>query len=126
MAIFDLWVVVCTLSHCKKLTNIAGPIANHAAMVAKFEAVMAKMAVLGHNPNTLIDCSEVIPSMCLRYCPLHWTEPICPFPPAPKSNTKVATFPAGLSNADVEQACASTPFPTLSTDPGPATSVAPV
>lgn len=53
-------------------------------------------------------------------------------------------FPAGLSNADIEQAvsalkiydqipqtdpiyqCATTPFPTLSTAPGPETSVAPV
>jgi len=41
----------------------------------------------------------------------------------PKPNTKPATFPAGKTNADIEQACATTPFPTLSTDPGPETSV---
>ncbi|OBZ67121.1 hypothetical protein A0H81_12757 [Grifola frondosa] len=46
-----------------------------------------------------------------------------PTPKAPASN---AHFPAGLSNADIEQAYASTPFPTLSTDPGPVTTVAPV
>lgn len=69
----------------KKLTSIPGPLANHAAMVAKFEAVMAKMAVLGHNPNTLIDCSEVIP-----------------VPAVGKSNT--ATFPAGQNRADVQVA----------------------
>ena len=40
--------------------------------------------------------------------------------------TGSATFPAGLSNADVEQACATSAFPTLKTDPGPVTSVAPV
>ena len=30
-------------------------------MVRKFEAVMSKLAVLGHNPRELTDCSEVIP-----------------------------------------------------------------
>ena len=68
----------------KKLTDTPESIANHAAMVAKFEAVMAKMAVLGHNPNTLIDCSEVIP--------------------VPPPFTGHATLPAGISQSDVEQA----------------------
>ena len=54
----------------------------------------------------MVDCSDVIP--------------------VPKPFTGSATFPAGLSNADVEQACATSAFPTLKTDPGPATSVAPV
>ena len=53
-------------------------------MVAKFEKAMAKLAVLGHNPLSLVDCSEVIP--------------------APKPFTGQATFPAGKSMADVEQA----------------------
>jgi manganese peroxidase len=79
---------------------------NQAKMQAAFKAAMLKLSVLGHNIEDLVDCSEVIP--------------------VPKTLTKVATFPAGLSNADVEQACATTPFPTLSADPGPATSVAPV
>ena len=56
--------------------------------------------------RTLVDCSDVIP--------------------VPKPFTKAATFPAGLSRRDVEQACQQTPFPTLRTDPGPSTSVAPV
>ena len=64
------------------------------------------MTVLGFSESDLVDCSELVPT-----------------PPPPMST---AHFPAGLSNADIEQACASTPFPTLSTDPGPATSVAPV
>ena len=45
---------------------------------------MRKMAVLGHDINQMTDCSELIP--------------------VPKPFTKPATFPAGLTNADVEQA----------------------
>ena len=67
---------------------------------------MAKMATLGQDPAQLIDCSDVIPQ--------------------PPPFTAAATFPAGLSNKDIEQACATAAFPTLKTDPGPATSVAPV
>ncbi|THH31802.1 hypothetical protein EUX98_g2375 [Antrodiella citrinella] len=76
---------------------------NQAKLQSAFKAAMAKLSILGHNVNTLTDCSELIP--------------------VPQPFTKVATFPAGLSNADIEQACATTPFPTLSTDPGPSTSV---
>ncbi|OBZ73589.1 Versatile peroxidase VPL2 [Grifola frondosa] len=82
-------------------------ITDHTAMVAKFEAVMSKLATLGHNPLELIDCSEVIP-----------------VPAAVKLTAP--TLPAGKSMADVQAACAATPFPTLSVAPGPATSVAPV
>ncbi|KAH9931128.1 manganase peroxidase [Epithele typhae] len=64
------------------------------------------MTVIGHSESDLIDCSEVVQT-----------------PPAAKSD---AHFPAGLTNTDVEQACATVAFPTLPTDPGPATSVAPV
>lgn len=31
-------------------------------MTSQFAAVMAKLATIGHNPSTLIDCSEVIPA----------------------------------------------------------------
>ncbi|KAF8648204.1 hypothetical protein AX16_006343 [Volvariella volvacea WC 439] len=79
---------------------------NQALMVANFEAVMAKMAILGHDTRTLVDCFEVIP-----------------VPPAAK--TQIATLPAGKSLAGVQAACAATPFPTLRADPGPATSIAP-
>ncbi|KAL4244534.1 Manganese peroxidase 3 [Abortiporus biennis] len=79
---------------------------NQAKIQSAFKAAFAKMTILGHQASDLIDCSDVVP--------------------VPKANTKAATFPAGLSNADVEQACATTPFPTLGTDPGPVTSVAPV
>ena len=51
-------------------------------MVSKFEKAMAKLAVVGHNPLSLVDCSEVIP-----------------IPAVAKS--QVAIFPAGKSNKDV-------------------------
>ncbi|THH31799.1 hypothetical protein EUX98_g2376 [Antrodiella citrinella] len=75
-------------------------------MQIDFKAAMAKLAVLGQNVNNMVDCSDLIPE--------------------PPTFSGTATFPAGLNNGDIEQACATTPFPTLSTDPGPATSVAPV
>ncbi|KAJ3530526.1 hypothetical protein NM688_g7693 [Phlebia brevispora] len=64
------------------------------------------MGQLGTNPDDLIDCSEVLP--------------------VPPQLTTNPHFPAGKTNADVEQACAETPFPTLPSLPGPATPVAPV
>jgi len=75
-------------------------------MATAFRSAMAKMAILGQNRNALVDCSDVIP----QTIPLN----------------RAATFPAGKSNRDIEQACASTPFPTLATDPGQETVVAPV
>lgn len=75
-------------------------------MANSFAAAMAKLAVLGHNTADMVDCSELIPT--------------------PPPFADVATFPAGINFNDVEQACATTPFPTLGTDPGPVTSVAPV
>ena len=68
-------------------------------MVTKFTAAMAKMAVLGQDVRTLVDCSEVIP-----------------IPAAAAS--QAAHLPAGKSLADVEGACQATPFPAISADPG--------
>ncbi|KZV63595.1 class II peroxidase [Peniophora sp. CONT] len=79
---------------------------NQAHMMSTFAAAMAKLAVLGQDTSKMVDCSDVLPRV--------------------KPFTSSATFPAGLSNVDVEQACATSAFPTLKTDPGPATSVAPV
>ncbi|EIN09508.1 manganese peroxidase 1 precursor [Punctularia strigosozonata HHB-11173 SS5] len=80
---------------------------NEAKMQAAFKGAMLKLSVLGHNIEDMIDCSEVIP--------------------VPKAlPPKAATFPAGLSHADVEQACAPAAFPTLASDPGPAMAVPPV
>ena len=67
---------------------------------------MAKMTVLGNNVRTLTDCSEVIP---------------VPKPAA----SNVAHLPAGKTLKDIERACI-LPFPRLTADPGPETSVAPV
>ena len=53
-------------------------------MVAKFESVMAKLAVLGQNSRDLVDCSEVIP--------------------VPPPFTGSATLPAGQNQNDIEQA----------------------
>ena len=69
---------------------------NQDFMMQAFADAMAKMAVIGHDKSTLIDCSEVIPD-----------------PQAP--NGKPATYPAQKSFADIEQVCSS-PFPSLSTD----------
>ena len=68
---------------------------------------MKKLATVGHDPKSLIDCSEVIPT------------PASVTLPSP-------TLPAGKSLADVQAACSATAFPALSAAPGPATSVAPV
>nr|WCB70295.1 lignin peroxidase LiP3 [Trametes hirsuta] len=73
---------------------------------AMFQFVFHDLSILGQNINSLVDCTEVVP-----------------VPAAPQGE---AHLPAGLTMNDIEQACAETPFPTLPTDPGPRTSVAPV
>ncbi|TFY83699.1 hypothetical protein EWM64_g315 [Hericium alpestre] len=75
-------------------------------MAAAFKEAMAKLAVLGQNRREMVDCSELIPT--------------------PPKLTTTPHFPAGVGIADVQQACEATPFPTLPSDPGPVTSVAPV
>lgn len=77
---------------------------NQQLMMNAFKQSMAKMATLGQNTARLCDCSEVIPT-----------------PKAPVA--KPATYPATKSFRDVQQACLTTPFPTLKTDPGPATQI---
>jgi len=79
---------------------------NQNKLQTAFRAAMAKMAILGHNRNSLVDCSSAVP--------------------VPATFNRAASFPAGKTKNDVEQACASTPFPTLATDPGAQSSVAPV
>ncbi|KAI0275203.1 manganese peroxidase 3 [Gloeopeniophorella convolvens] len=81
---------------------------NQQHMVSSFQAAMSKLAVVGQDTSKMVDCSDVIP-----------------VPPA-LPNGDVSFFPAGFTNADVEQACTTTPFPTLQTQPGPVTSVSPV
>lgn len=94
-------------------------------MAKAFGDAMAKLAVLGQDTSNMVDCSEVIPE------PKH----------LPAANCH-SIFPPGFTNADVDQAvlvslihvksfadyrvcqCASTPFPYLPTDSGPAPSIA--
>ncbi|KAJ3556345.1 hypothetical protein NM688_g2079 [Phlebia brevispora] len=79
---------------------------DQAKLQNRFQFIFGAMGQLGHDPDDLIDCSEVLPN--------------------PPPLTTTPHFPAGKTNKDVEQACAETPFPTLRTDPGPQTVVAPV
>ncbi|KAF7793725.1 hypothetical protein EIP86_004841 [Pleurotus ostreatoroseus] len=79
---------------------------DQAKLQNRFQFIFQAMGQLGTNPDDLIDCSDVLAI------------------PPPLSTTP--HFPAGLTIQDVEPACAETPFPTLPTDPGPATAVAAV
>ncbi|KAF7325593.1 Peroxidase [Mycena kentingensis (nom. inval.)] len=80
--------------------------ADQTKLQVEFRAAMAKMALIGHNRADLVDCSDVVP-----------------IPPAPVNTPHL---PAGKTMADIEQACDTAPFPTLTADPGPETSVPPV
>ncbi|EIN12960.1 manganese peroxidase [Punctularia strigosozonata HHB-11173 SS5] len=75
-------------------------------MSSSFRAAMAKLAVLGHNRNDLIDCSEVVP--------------------VPKPAVKKpATFPATKTRNDLDKLTCNKPFPALGTDPGPTETLIP-
>ncbi|KAJ7137138.1 Mn peroxidase MNP6 [Mycena epipterygia] len=76
---------------------------NHALMASSFQKAFAKMQVLGQDVSKMVDCSEVIP-----------------VPPVLSASAAQAFFPPGLTHNDIEQACASTPFPNLPTAPGAA------
>ncbi|KAL5512232.1 hypothetical protein ACEPAG_3517 [Sanghuangporus baumii] len=78
-------------------------IADQQLMMSNFQSAMAKLAVVGHDPDSLIDCSELIPT------------PIAPV-------SSAATFPAGTSPDDVEQVCSSA-FPSLTVTGGQATQI---
>ncbi|KAL5523444.1 hypothetical protein ACEPAG_7617 [Sanghuangporus baumii] len=75
---------------------------NQQLMNDNFRSSMIKLANIGQDVSKLVDCTEVLPTP----------------PPLVKQH---ATFPAGTSQADVEQACSASPFPTLSADSGPET-----
>ncbi|KAJ7806891.1 manganese dependent peroxidase 1 [Mycena olivaceomarginata] len=78
---------------------------NQAAMQSAFAKAFNKLAIIGHNPANLIDCSDVIPGA----------------PPLPAS--VAPHLPAGQTQKNIEQACAASPFPTFTAQPGPATTV---
>ncbi|KAI0633840.1 heme peroxidase [Trametes polyzona] len=78
-------------------------IVDRANMLQKFEQTVLKLSLLGFDKNSLTDCSDVIPTA---------------------TGTVADPFlPAGRSMADIEAACSSTPFPTLSAQPGPETTI---
>ncbi|KAL0958842.1 hypothetical protein HGRIS_014160 [Hohenbuehelia grisea] len=79
---------------------------NQAKLQSAFKAAMLKLSILGHKQSDLIDCSDVIP--------------------VPKPVIGKPHLPAGSKQSDIEQACASAPFPSLTADAGPTTSVPPV
>ncbi|KAJ7766976.1 manganese-dependent peroxidase [Mycena maculata] len=74
---------------------------NQALMASNFQKAFAKMQLIGQDVSKMVDCSDVIP-----------------VPPPISAAAAQAFFPPGLSNADIEQACAETPFPHLPTAPG--------
>jgi len=78
-------------------------ITDQAKMASQFRAAMIKLATVGQDVNRLVDCSEALPAVVTT------------------AVSKVASFPATKSRADVEQACHAVPFPTLSANAGPAT-----
>ena len=55
---------------------------------------MQKLATVGQDPNRLIDCSDVIP--------------------VPTGTVADPFLPAGITTDDIQAACSSTPFPTVS------------
>ncbi|THU92888.1 manganese peroxidase 2 [Dendrothele bispora CBS 962.96] len=81
-------------------------ITNHNLMRDSFGTALFKQSLIGQDQSQLIDCSEVIP--------------------VPKDVTDSPHLPAGKTLDDIDAACDATPFPALTADPGPATSVAPV
>ncbi|TCD66354.1 hypothetical protein EIP91_001458 [Steccherinum ochraceum] len=81
-------------------------ITNHNAMNHKFYNAMAKLSVLGQDPSTLVDCSEVIPV------------------PQPARRQK-AVLPPGKTMDDVDATCATKHLPALATSPGRKTSILP-
>ncbi|KAJ7021198.1 manganese peroxidase 1 precursor [Mycena alexandri] len=74
---------------------------NQALMASSFQAAFAKMQVTGQDVSKMVDCSEVIPQ-----------------PPALSAAAAAAFFPPGITQNDVEQACATTAFPKLPTAAG--------
>ncbi|KAF8881785.1 hypothetical protein BD779DRAFT_996833 [Infundibulicybe gibba] len=79
---------------------------NQAKMQSAFKAVMLKLSLLGQNPNNMIDCSDVIP--------------------VPPVLTTTPHLPAGKTQQDIQAACATSAFPALTAQAGPATAVPPV
>jgi len=78
---------------------------NQGGIQSAFAKAFNKLAILGHSAASLTDCSDVIPAA----------------PPLPAGSGP--HLPAGQNQGDIEQACATSPFPTFTAQPGPATTV---
>ncbi|KAJ3552683.1 hypothetical protein NM688_g4025 [Phlebia brevispora] len=79
---------------------------DQAKLQNRFQFIFQAMGQLGQNVSNLIDCSDVLA--------------------IPPPLTTTPHLPAGKTLDDVQPACADTPFPSLTADPGPATRVATV
>ncbi|EJD44399.1 generic peroxidase [Auricularia subglabra TFB-10046 SS5] len=78
---------------------------SQADMSSNFGTQFSKLSLLGHDKNSLLDCSELIGT-------------------PPPATAKQAFFPAGKTHADIEQGCATVAFPTtLSTQTGQPTMI---
>ena len=86
---------------------------NQQLMMSNFQSAMAKLAVVGQNVNSLIDCSDVIPQATpplgipATYALLFLSSlghPIDNF---------FLSLPAGTTEQDIQQACAASPFPSV-------------
>ena len=67
-------------------------------MMARFEATMLKMSLLGFDQSALTNCSDVIP--------------------VPTGTVQDPFVPAGLTLDDLQPACSSSAFPTVTTVAG--------
>ena len=67
-------------------------------MLEKFEVTMLKMSLLGFDQSTLTDCSDVIPTAT--------------------GTVQDPFIPAGLTVDDLQPACSSSAFPTVTTVAG--------
>lgn len=74
---------------------------NQAHMASTFEAAFAKLQVTGQDVSKMVDCSDVIPAP----------------PPIPAANAR-SFFPPGQKQSDIQQACATAAFPSLTVNPG--------
>jgi hypothetical protein len=97
---------------------------NQAYTTNFFEAEMLKLGLLGQEISKLTDCSDVIPVPAALVGHPHL--PAGSSQSDIQSSVWVLCFALG-AGADYPNAqCPKIPFPTLTADPGPATSVAPV
>ncbi|KAF5364631.1 hypothetical protein D9758_005559 [Tetrapyrgos nigripes] len=71
----------------------------------RFAKAMEKMSLVGQDVDSLIDCSHMVPDSVAA------------------ASVRGPHLPAGKSLADIEASCKDRPFPTISADSGPQTSI---